>query len=246
MKGVILAAGKGTRLRPFTQYVNKHLLPVGPYPMIFWPIYKLREAGITDILIVVNNREELMYQRLLGNGEGLGVSLQYVKQGEISGLAYAVGLAEEFVDGEKFVVLLGDNLFEDSLTSYVEKFRLQSEGAKVLLKEVEEPERYGIATLCEQTQSILHIEEKPSNPLSNYCVTGIYFYHEDVFERIKNVSQSDRGEFEITDVNKQYVKEKLMESETLPGWWLDAGTHRSLFQANQLAYQFLHERGDLT
>jgi glucose-1-phosphate thymidylyltransferase len=233
MKGVILAAGKGTRLDPFTRILNKHLLPVGPYPMIYWPIKRLKHAGITDILIITNQQHLSTFKGLLGKGEELGVNLSYNIQYETGGgIADALKYAKYFVD-DKFIVLLGDNLFDDDLSPFIKDFQNEKQEAKVLLKEVLDPERYGVALLDEINHSIISILEKPKNPESSYCVTGIYFYDKKVFDLIDSLKPSIRGEKEITDLNNLYINRKGLKYDFLRSWWLDAGTHEALFQANK-------------
>ncbi|ULT56482.1 NTP transferase domain-containing protein [Neobacillus drentensis] len=237
MKGIILAGGKGTRLEPFTKLLNKHLLPVGGDPMIYWPINKLKEAGITDILIVTNNQHLRSFQEILGQGEELGVKLSYTIQSEKGGgIADALASAKDFVD-DQCIVLLGDNLFDDDLRPYINEFQNQPQGAKVLLKEVNDPERYGIALLDEVNHSIISIVEKPKIPKSNFCVTGIYLYNKEVFDLIDLIKPSSRGEKEITDINNLYIKRKELKFDILKSWWLDAGTHESLFKANKHFYE---------
>lgn len=232
MKGVILAGGRGTRLRPFTEIINKHLLPVGPYPMIYWSIMKLKEAGITDILILTNKEHLSSFIQLLRNGEQFKVNLSYKIQDEAAGIADALSYAKPFVKNEKFIVLLGDNIFEDSLTPYIEVFKGQSKGARVLLKEVNETDRYGIAILNKNKTKINTIIEKPNEWISPYCVTGIYMYDEKVFEIIDTIQPSERGELEITDVNNQYATLDTLYFDVLDGWWIDAGTYESLYKAS--------------
>lgn len=232
MKGVILAGGTGTRLRPLTQMINKHLLPVGKHPMIYYAIEKLRDAQIDDILIVTGKQSAALYTRFCGNGSQWQVKLTYKIQDEAGGIAEALGLAEGFIpNGEKFVVLLGDNLFDDDLKPYVTQFEQQKEAAKILLKEVSDPKRYGVPTLA--NGKIVEIQEKPSDPKSNYCVTGIYMYHSDVFDLIKHIKPSARGELEITDVNNRYAIDGQLTYNILSDWWTDAGTFESLYEASQ-------------
>lgn len=237
MKGVILAGGKGTRLEPFTKILNKHLLPVGSYPMIYWPINKIKQAGITDILIITNKQHLPSFQELLGTGDELGVTLSYALQSEKGGgIADALENAKNFVD-DQVIVLLGDNLFDDDLRPFIEDFQKEPHGAKVLLKEVMDPERYGIAFLDEVNHSIISIIEKPKNPKSSFCVTGIYFYNKNVFDLIKLLQPSSRGEKEITDLNNLYINRKELKYDILKSWWLDAGTHEALFDANIHFYE---------
>ncbi|HWO75387.1 MAG TPA: sugar phosphate nucleotidyltransferase [Bacillus sp. (in: firmicutes)] len=233
MKAVILAGGSGTRLRPFTKIINKHLLPVGSYPMIYWPIKKLAQAGIQEILIVTNKEDIDLFNGIFGSGDELGVQLFYTIQKEKgSGIANALYCAKDFVS-EKFVVLLGDNLFDDDLEPYIEDFKKANYGAKVLLKEVGNPERYGVAIVDDKNQRIKSIIEKPKNPESNFCVTGIYFYDNSVFDLIESLSPSERGELEITDLNNLYINRNELNYDILSGWWLDAGTHEALYNANK-------------
>ncbi|MET3698874.1 glucose-1-phosphate thymidylyltransferase [Bacillus oleivorans] len=233
MKAVILAGGSGTRLSPFTKIINKHLLPVGSYPMIYWPIKRLKQAGINEILIVTNEEDLVSFKKVLGAGEELGVILSYTIQKEKGkGIANALNCAKDFVD-DKFVVLLGDNLFDDDLSPYLEDFKKEKYEAKVLLKEVKDPKRYGIAFIDEIKHTIISIIEKPKNPISKYCVTGIYFYDRNVFGLIQSLSPSKRGELEITDLNNLYINRNELNYDILKGWWLDAGTHEALFEANK-------------
>ncbi|MCM3308583.1 sugar phosphate nucleotidyltransferase [Priestia megaterium] len=244
MKGVILAGGTGTRLGPFTKLLNKHLLPVGHYPMIYWSIEKLGNSGIEDILIITNEKDLNDFKIVLGNGNHLGVNIEYAIQPYAGGISHGLFYAKDFVKEEKFVLLLGDNIFEDALLPYVEKFLKQNEGAKILLKRVHDPERYGIATVDNSTNQITSIIEKPKNPPSNLCVTGIYMYNNDVFHYIDKLKKSERGELEITDINNIYISEKKLTYEILNGWWIDAGTHDSLFRANQLVQKKFNKLGN--
>jgi glucose-1-phosphate thymidylyltransferase len=233
MKGVILAGGLGTRLRPLTLVTNKHLLPVYDRPMIYYPIEKLVEAGIEDILIVTGGNHAGEFLRLLGNGRQFGLKhLNYTYQEGEGGIAEALGLAEHFADGEPVVVILGDNLFEDSLAEPIRRFRHQGEGAKILLKEVDDPERFGVAEL--DGDRVVRIIEKPKDPPSRYAVTGVYMYDARVFDIIKTLKPSGRGELEITDVNNRYIEWGALTYEVLDGWWTDAGTIESLYRANTL------------
>lgn len=233
MKGIILAGGTGSRLYPLTKVTNKHLLPVGKYPMVFHSIAKLKEAGITDILIVTGKEHMGDVVNLLGSGYEFGVVLTYKVQDEAGGIAQALGLAEQFVCGDQMVVILGDNVFEDSISDFVGNFRNQQTGAKILIQEVHDPQRYGVPEL--RGDQIVSIEEKPSNPKSNYAVTGIYMYDGSVFDIIKTLKPSGRGELEITDVNNAYIEAGTLTFDVLQGWWTDAGTHASLTKANELA-----------
>lgn len=238
MKGVILAGGTGSRLKPLTKFLNKHLLPVGPYPMIYWPIMKLRDAGINEILIITNKHDLSAFIELLGLGEELHVKIQYQIQGNVGGgIADALISAKDFINSEKFVVILGDNIFKDSLSSFVQAFEIQESGAKVLLKEEKDLSRYGVPQLDETKTRIQAIMEKPSNPPSTYCVTGVYMYDSKVFDMIERIPLSNRNELEITDVNNLYIKESQLQYDILQGWWIDAGTHESLYKANQFVYE---------
>jgi glucose-1-phosphate thymidylyltransferase len=233
LKGVILAGGTGSRLLPLTKVTNKHLLPVGKYPMVFHAIAKLKEAKINDILIVTGKEHMGDVVNLLGSGRELGVIFTYKVQDEAGGIAQALGLAEHFVGNDSMVVILGDNVFSDSIVQYVSNFLEQGRGAKILLKEVPDPSRYGVPEL--EGDKIISIEEKPRLPKSQYAVTGIYMFDAGVFDIIKTLKPSSRGELEITDVNNEYIKNGLLMYEKLQGWWTDAGTHASLRAANELA-----------
>jgi len=233
MKGIILAGGTGSRLYPLTKVTNKHLLPVGKYPMIFHAVAKLQEAGIDDILIVTGKEHMGDVVNLLGSGRDLGASFTYKVQDEAGGIAQALGLAEHFVDNDRMVVILGDNVFEHSMSPFVENFRAQAAGAKILIQEVHDPQRYGVPELA--GDRIVSIEEKPVAPKSGYAVTGIYMYDASVFEIIKTLKPSGRGELEITDVNNAYIQRGELTYDILRGWWTDAGTHASLAKANELA-----------
>lgn len=232
MKGIILAGGTGSRLYPLTKVTNKHLLPVGPYPMIYHSIHKLKNAGIDDILIVTGRDHMGDVVNLLGSGYEFGVSFSYKVQDQAGGIAQALGLARSFIQNEPMAVILGDNIFSDDITPYVENFKRQGTGAKILLKEVHDPERYGVAEL--EGDRIRSIEEKPKHAKSNYAVTGIYMYDAQVFEIVKTLKPSGRGELEITDVNNAYIERGLLTYDVLDGWWTDAGTHESWNKANEL------------
>lgn len=233
VKGVILAGGTGSRLFPLSKVTNKHLLPVGRVPMIYHPIAKLKQAGIDDICIVTGKEHAGAIVNLLGSGYEIGVKLMYLIQDQAGGIAQALGLAEGFTEREKCVVLLGDNIFEDKITGFVGNFLLQKEGAKVLVKQVKDPERYGVAEF--DGDKIIGIEEKPQKPKTDYCVTGIYMYDHSVFDIIKDLKPSQRGELEITDVNNEYIRRGMLTYDILQGWWTDAGTIESLLLANNLA-----------
>ena len=236
MKGVILAGGLGTRLYPLTKVTNKHLLPVYDKPMIFYPIQTLINAGIDDILIVTGGNNAGDFLRLLGNGKEFGLKhINYTYQQGEGGIAEALGLAEFFAAGEKICVVLGDNLIEKNIRKAVKAFQRQKEGAKILLKKVPDPQRFGVPEL--KGDRIIGIIEKPKQPKSGYAVIGIYLYDATVFEMIKTLKPSGRGELEITDVNNRYIEKGLMTWDILEGWWTDAGTFESLLRANQLVSQ---------
>lgn len=206
--------------------------------MIYWPILKLKESGITDILIVTNQNDLHAFIELLGMGEELNVSLYYqIQKNEGGGIADALTGARNFIGTDKVVVLLGDNVFQDSLVPHIKSFEGQESGAKVLLKEVKDPKRYGVPVLDETGRRILSIIEKPEVPPSSYCVTGIYMYDNQVFSFIEGIQPSNRNELEITDVNNLYIKNNQLHYELLTGWWIDAGTHHSLFQASKYIYE---------
>jgi len=233
MKGVILAGGLGTRLFPLTKITNKHLLPVYDRPMIYYPIQTLVNAGIDDIMIVTGGRKSGDFLSLLGNGKDFGLKhLNYTYQEGEGGIAEALGLAEHWAKGEPIAVVLGDNLIENNIRKAVADFRAQGKGAKILLKEVHDPHRFGVATLA--GNKVVKIVEKPKQPETNLAVIGIYMYDSRVWEIIKTLVPSDRGELEITDVNNWYIKDGTMTSEKLVGWWTDAGTFESLHHAAKL------------
>jgi len=233
LKAIILAGGTGSRLFPLTKVTNKHLLPVGKYPMIFHSAYKLKQAGLTDIMVITGKEHMGDVVNLLGSGSDIGVSFTYRVQDEAGGIAQALGLAEQFVGDEKMVVILGDNVFEDNIEVYVDNFRTQNSGAKILIQAVSDPRRFGVPEL--DGKRIISIEEKPQNPKSNYAVTGIYMFDSNVFDIIKTLKPSSRGELEITDVNNAYIERGDLTYDILKGWWTDAGTHESLARANELA-----------
>lgn len=233
MKGIILAGGTGSRLYPLSKVTNKHLLPVGNCPMIYHPISKLKEAGITDIFIVTGKEHAGAIVNLLGSGYEMGLNFTYRIQDHAGGIAQALRLAESFIGSDKCVVILGDNIFEDTITDYVNRFEKQKCGAKILIKKVRDPERYGVAEF--DGDKIISIEEKPKSPKSNYSVTGIYMYDSSVFRIIKTLKPSHRGELEISDVNNEFIRCGTLTSDKLEGWWTDAGTFESLSYANLLA-----------
>jgi glucose-1-phosphate thymidylyltransferase len=233
MKGVILAGGLGTRLYPLTKVTNKHLLPVFDKPMIYYPLARLVEAGIDDILIVTGGNHAGEFLRLLGNGKEFGLKeIHYTYQVGEGGIADALKLAEEFVDGDKVVVILGDNVFEYSIKKYVDDFKKQKEGARILIKKVVDPQRFGVVSM--EKGKITSIAEKPKKPKSNYIVTGIYMYDTEVFDFIKKLKPSKRGELEITDINNMYLKKNLLKYNILKGFWTDCGAFNSLLRANTL------------
>ncbi|KOP66255.1 spore coat protein [Bacillus sp. FJAT-18019] len=233
MKAIILAGGTGSRLYPLTKVTNKHLLPVGRYPMIFHSVYKLKQAGLTDILIVTGKEHMGDVVNLLGSGSQMGVSFTYKVQDEAGGIAQALGLAQQFVGNDQMVVVLGDNVFVDDISPYVVNFSKQKTGAKILIQQVPDPTRFGVPEI--QGKRIISIEEKPAQPKSDYAVTGIYMFDHKVFEIIKTLKPSSRGELEITDVNNAYIERGELTFDVLQGWWTDAGTHTSLARANELA-----------
>jgi glucose-1-phosphate thymidylyltransferase len=233
MKGVVLAGGTGSRLFPLTKVTNKHLLPVGKVPMIWHPVWKLKEAGAEEILIVTGTEHMGDVVGCLGSGKDFGCRFTYKVQDEAGGIAQALGLAENFAGGDQICVILGDNIFQDSLKADAEAFANQGKGARILLKPVEDPQRFGVAELA--GDKVVSIEEKPKAPKSNLAVTGIYFYDATVFQIIKGVKPSGRGEMEITDVNNAYIARGEMTFGTFQGWWSDAGTFPSLAHANGLA-----------
>jgi len=236
MKGVILAGGKGTRLFPLTKITNKHLLPVYDKPMIYYPLQTLVDADIRDVLIVTGGNYAGDFLQLLGNGRQFGLtSLNYTYQEGEGGIADALSLAEHFADGGKICVVLGDNLIERGIHEAVEAFRHQESGARILLKEVQDPERFGVAEV--HAGHVVHIEEKPRRPRSNYAVTGIYMYDATVFDKVRTLEPSARGELEITDVNNAYIREGSLTFSFLDGWWTDAGTFDSLLRASNLVAQ---------
>lgn len=235
MRGVILAGGKGTRLSPLTEVTNKHLLPVGREPMIWHSVRQLVSAGISDVLVITSTDHMGDIVNSLGSGRRFGCHFTYRVQEEAGGIAHALSLAESFLAGSAAVVLLGDNIFEYSIEPYVQEFRQQVNGARVLLKEVADPHRFGIAALDEH--HIVSIEEKPTHPKSNYAVVGCYMYDSNVFGHINRVEPSERGELEITAVNARYLEAGNLMYSIVQGSWTDAGTFESLHEANQILYR---------
>ena len=233
LKGVILAGGTGSRLYPLTKVTNKHLLPVGNKPMIFHPIEKLTGLGIQDILIVTGTEHMGDVVNLLGSGAEYNCRFTYKVQDQAGGIAQALGLAENFAGQDPIVVILGDNIFEDDLTTGARTYT--GNGAMILLKQVPDPQRYGVALL--DGDKVTEIQEKPENPPTSFAVTGIYFYDSKVFSAIRDLKPSKRGELEITDVNNYYIRQNQMSSALLEGWWTDAGTPESYRLANKLTME---------
>ena len=233
MKGVVLAGGLGTRLRPLTAVTNKHLLPVYDQPMIYYPIQTLINAGITDIMIVTGGNSAGDFLKLLGNGKAFGLKhLNYTYQEGEGGIAEALSLVEHFAAGDPVCVVLGDNIIEGNIAAAVRAYRHQGGGAKIILKKVPDPERFGVPEL--DGKRVLRIEEKPESPKSEYAVVGIYMYDGEVYDIIRTLKPSGRGELEITDVNNAYIQRDEMTWEELQGWWTDAGTFESLLNASTL------------
>ncbi len=239
MKGIILAGGKGNRLYPLTKVTNKHLLPVGKEPMIYNPIKQLIFCEIKDILIVTSTLHMGEIVNLLGSGEQFGVDFTYKVQEKAGGIAHALRLAEGFAHGEKIIVVLGDNIAVKSIKPYVDNFKKQKKGARVLIKQVDEPSRFGIVALDEK--KVIEIEEKPDRPKTEFAIIGYYMYDNKVFDYIKELKPSKRGELEITDVNNEYIKNNELEYDVLEGEWTDAGTIDSFHYANQLLMKFGNE-----
>jgi glucose-1-phosphate thymidylyltransferase len=233
MKGVVLAGGLGTRLAPLTRITNKHLLPVYTRPMIYYPIQTLVEAGITEILIVTGGNNAGDFLKLLRNGAEFGLRrLHYAYQEGEGGIAAALALAADFADDEPVCVVLGDNILEKSISPFVKRFRHQGSGAKVLVSKVPDPQRFGVPVI--EGDRIVRIEEKPAKPPSPYAIIGVYMYDNRVFEIIKTLKPSNRGELEITDVNNAYIEQGDLTWDVLEGWWTDAGTFESLLRASNL------------
>jgi len=241
MKGIILAGGTGSRLFPLTKVTNKHLLPVYNAPMIYYPLWTLVNSGIQQILIVTGGRNAGDFLRLLSNGKEFGLKhLNYTYQEGEGGIADALRLAENFAEGEKICVVLGDNILQGSIKQAAEDFERQPKGAHILLKEVANPERFGVPVF--EGDRIVRIEEKPSRPASRFAVTGIYFYDATVFEKANQLKPSGRGELEITDVNNAYLQEGTLTYSVLEGWWTDAGTFESLRSATNLVAETLAKK----
>ena len=236
MKGIVLAGGTGSRLFPLTKITNKHLLPIYDKPMIYYPIQTLVDAGIRDILLVTGGRNSGDFLRLLANGREFGLAhFNYTYQEGEGGIADALALAEHFADGDKICVILGDNILEKPIAEAAQAFEKQERGARILLKQVPDAERFGVAEM--DGTRIVGIEEKPKKPKSNYAVTGIYMYDGTVFDKVKKLVPSGRGELEITDVNNAYIREGTMTYSSVDGWWTDAGTFESLLRATNLVAQ---------
>jgi glucose-1-phosphate thymidylyltransferase len=243
MKGVVLAGGTGSRLFPLTKITNKHLLPIYDKPMIYYPIQTLVDAEIRDILIVTGGKNSGDFLRLLANGKHFGLNhINYTYQEGEGGIADALSLAEHFADGEKLCVILGDNIMEGSIRKAAEEFRRKERGACILLKEVHDAERFGVAEI--EGDRIVNIEEKPQRPKSNYAVTGVYMFDQTVFDKIQTLVPSGRGELEITDVNNAYIREGTLTFSFLEGWWTDAGTFESLLRAANLVAQSANQKKD--
>jgi len=232
LRGVVLAGGTGSRLRPLTKVTNKHLLPVGPKPMIYYPIEKFLGVGIEEILIVTGVEHMGSVVGSLGSGHEFGCRFTYKVQDEAGGIAQALGLAENFANGQPLAVILGDNIFQSGLKPHADRFLTQGGGARLLLKQVTDPERFGVAEI--RDGKVVGVEEKPKKPKSNYAITGIYFYDGEVFDVIRKLKPSGRGELEITDVNNWYIQKGRLACDFLDGWWTDAGTFDSLVRANDL------------
>ena len=233
MKGIVLAGGLGTRMSPLTKITNKHLLPVYDKPMIYYPISTLVNAGIDEILLVTGGNNAGDFLRLMGNGKEFGLRhINYTYQEGEGGIAAALGLAEFFADDDRIAIVLGDNIIEKNIKAAVDAFKKQEKGAKIMLKEVPDPERFGVPAF--EDDRIIRIDEKPKKPASQYAVIGIYMYDNTVFDVIRRLKPSDRGELEITDVNNHYIKEGTMTWDVIDGWWTDAGTFDSLRYASNM------------
>ncbi len=232
IKGVILAGGTGSRLYPLTKVTNKHLLPVYNKPMVYYPLKTLTDAGAKDIVIISGPGHAGHFLNLLGSGKEFNVRLKYEIQDEAGGIAQALSLAEDFIDNEKFMVILGDNIFEDNMKNQAQEFLKSKFGAKIFLKQVVDPTGLGVAEI--KGDRVIGIEEKPAKPKSNFIVTGLYMYDGTVFDIIKTLKPSKRGELEITDVNNIYLKQGMLTYSILKGYWGDAGTFNSLFEASKM------------
>jgi glucose-1-phosphate thymidylyltransferase len=231
MKGIILAGGTGSRLYPLTKVTNKHLLPIYDKPMIYYPMQTLIDAGIKDIMIVSGKGHVGHFLELLGSGSEFGVNFSYEIQKEAGGIAQALSLTEKFANGDDVTVILGDNIFQDNVEVHVRSFKA---GARIFIKTVNDAHRFGVAEVDEQDKKVIGIEEKPANPKSNYAVTGLYIYDNNVFDIVKTLKPSKRGELEITDVNNEYIRKGELSYSVLDGYWSDAGTFESLYRASEL------------
>ena len=231
-RGVILAGGTGSRLMPLTKVTNKHLLAVGRKPMIYYPIEKMTAVGIEEVLIVTGVEHMGDVVNLLGSGKDFGCRFTYKVQDEAGGIAQALGLAENFAQQEPLLVILGDNIFQANLKDSTDRFREQKDGAKILIKQVDDPQRFGVAQIADG--KVIGIEEKPKKPKSNYAVIGVYFYDESVFDIIRTLRPSGRGELEVTDINNAYIEKSQLTYNIIEGWWSDAGTFESLTRVNEL------------
>ena len=231
MKGIILAGGTGSRLYPLTKVTNKHLLPIYDKPMIYYPMQTLIDAGIKDIMIVSGKGHVGHFLELLGSGSEFGVNFSYEIQKEAGGIAQALSLTEKFANGDDVTVILGDNIFQDNIREHVNSFKA---GARIFIKTVSDAHRFGVAEVDHNKNQVLGIEEKPASPKSNYAVTGLYIYDNNVFDIVKTLKPSNRGELEITDVNNEYIRKGQLSYSVLDGYWSDAGTFESLFRASEL------------
>jgi glucose-1-phosphate thymidylyltransferase len=231
MKGIILAGGTGSRLYPLTKVTNKHLLPIYDKPMIYYPMQTLIDAGIKDIMIVSGKGHVGHFLELLGSGSEFGVNFSYEIQKEAGGIAQALSLTEKFANGDDVTVILGDNIFQDNIREHVNSFKA---GARIFIKTVSDAHRFGVAEVDHNRNQVLGIEEKPASPRSNYAVTGLYIYDNNVFDIVKRLKPSKRGELEITDVNNEYIRKGELSYSVLDGYWSDAGTFESLFRASEL------------
>lgn len=235
VRGVILAGGTGSRLLPLTKLSNKHLLPVYNKPMIYYPLETLIRAGIKDILIVTGSEHAGDFLKLLGSGKDFGCRFTFELQDNALGIADALRLAENFSGKEKIVVILGDNIFEDDISGFVKEFENEKEGARIFLKSVSDPHRFGVAEL--EGEKVVNIVEKPKKPKTDFATTGLYMYDKNVFEIIRRLKPSQRGEYEITDVNNAYIKRGTMKAAKVNGFWTDAGTFDSLMRASHLVME---------
>jgi glucose-1-phosphate thymidylyltransferase len=230
IKGVILAGGFGTRLLPLTHITNKHLLPVYDRPMVLYPLETLKKGGITEVLVVSAGQHAAQFRNFLDSNAPAGLQISYAAQEGAGGIADALRLAEDFAAGSKTAVILGDNLFDADLSAEIRRFGAEEDGAKIFIKEVTDPQRFGVAEIL--GNKVVNIEEKPKNPKSNYAVVGLYLYGPDVFEKIKALTPSARGELEVTDLNNLYIKEGRAQYGVIEGAWFDAGTFDSLLAAS--------------